>query len=575
MKKLFRYLLPYKYATIIALSLTGFELAVELIQPVLMAKIIDEGITSGNMNLVYLWGGILLALSFIAFAAGIVNSFYSSRVGQGVGHDLRKDLFEKIQQFSFKDFQEFPTSSLITRLTNDVTQIQNFIFMSLRIALRAPLFIIGGMIMAFTVNVKLAMILFISVPILMVIVFTLIGKGVSLFHRVQKKLDQVNSIIQENLIGIRLIKAYTRGDHEQKRFEKVNELLKEDNAKALQIMEMTMPILMFGMNVAMVIIVWFGAAELNTGGAQAGEIVAVLNYGTKIMFSFTVFSFVMMNYSRAQASSQRLLKVLDQNTSGEEMTSNAKERKILGKVEFDQVSFQYPQSKQPALCSISFTINPGQRVGILGETGSGKTSLLQLIPRLYEASSGSIRMDDEEIEKYDKQVLRKQIGLVPQEAHLFTGTIKENIVWGKEKASLEEVIDAAKKAEIHDFIMTLPKQYDTMVGQRGVNLSGGQKQRLSIARALIRNPRILLLDDSTSALDAKTEESILFSLKKQSCTTFIVAQKISSVMEADLILLLEEGKLVESGTHEALLKESVRYQKIHNSQMQKEVEQLA
>jgi len=575
MKKLFRYLLPYKYATIIALLLTGFELVVELIQPVLMAKIIDEGIASGNMNRVYLWGGILLALSFIAFTAGIVNSFYSSRVGQGVGHDLRRDLFEKIQQFSFKDFQEFPTSSLITRLTNDVTQIQNFIFMSLRIALRAPLFIIGGMIMAFTVNVKLAMILLISVPLLMVIVFTLIGKGVSLFQRVQKKLDLVNSIIQENLIGIRLIKAYTRGDHEQKRFEKVNKLLKEDNSKALQIMEMTMPILMFGMNVAMVIIVWFGAAELYTGGAQAGEIVAVLNYGTKIMFSFTVFSFVMMNYSRAQASSQRLLKVLDQNTSSEELTSNAKVREIFGKVEFDHVSFQYPQSKQPAIQNVSFTIDPGQRVGILGETGSGKTSLLQLIPRLYEASSGFIRMDDEEIEKYDKRVLRKQIGLVPQEAHLFTGTIKENIGWGKEQASLEEVIDAAKKAEIHDFIMTLPMQYETMVGQRGVNLSGGQKQRLSIARALIRNPRILLLDDSTSALDAKTEESILFSLKKQSCTTFIVAQKISSVMEADLILLLEEGKLVDSGTHEALLKESARYQKIHTSQMQKEVEQLA
>jgi ATP-binding cassette, subfamily B, multidrug efflux pump len=575
MKKLFKYIFPYKYATIIALSLTGFELVVELIQPVLMAKIIDEGITNGDMNPVYLWGGILLLLSFIAFVAGIVNSFYSSHVGQGVGYDLRKDLFDKIQQFAFKDFQEIPTSSLITRLTNDVTQIQNFLFMSLRIALRAPLFILGGMIMAFTVNVKLATILLISVPLLMVIVLALIRKGVNLFQLVQKKLDTVNRIIQENLVGIRLVKAFTRGNHEQGRFEKVNKLLREDNKKALQIMEMTMPILMFGMNVAMVIILWFGSLQLDMGGAQAGEIVAVLNYGTKIMFSFTVFSFVMMNYSRAQASSGRLVEILEQETDAEQLKTPSTGKKIGGRVEFQHVSFQYPQALKRTLDDISFTAEVGQRIGILGETGSGKTSLFQLIPRLFEATEGHIMIDDEDITKYEKEELRKQIGMVPQEAHLFTGTVKENIGWGKENATIDEIIEAAKKAEIHEFIMTLPNQYETMVGQRGVNLSGGQKQRLSIARAIVRQPRILLLDDSTSALDAKTEANILTSIKDQACTTFIIAQKISSVIKADQILLLEEGTLVAKGKHEQLLKESDSYRRIYKSQMQKEMEQLA
>ncbi len=575
MKKLFKYIFPYKYATIMALSLTGFELVVELIQPVLMAKIIDEGITNGDMFPVYLWGGILLLLSFIAFVAGIVNSFYSSHVGQGVGYDLRRDLFDKIQQFAFKDFQEIPTSSLITRLTNDVTQIQNFLFMSLRIALRAPLFILGGMIMAFTVNVKLATILLISVPLLMVIVLTLIRKGVTLFQLVQKKLDRVNSIIQENLVGIRLIKAFTRGTHEQGRFEKVNKLLREDNKKALQIMEMTMPILMFGMNVAMVIILWFGSLQLDIGGAQAGEIVAVLNYGTKIMFAFTVFSFVMMNYSRAQASSGRLVEILEQETDAEQLNTPSTGEKIDGRVEFHHVSFQYPQALKRTLDDISFTAEVGQRIGILGETGSGKTSLFQLIPRLFEVTEGHITIDDEDITKYEKEELRKQIGMVPQEAHLFTGTVKENIGWGKENATFDEIIEAAKKAEIHEFIMTLPHQYETMVGQRGVNLSGGQKQRLSIARAIVRQPRILLLDDSTSALDAKTEANILTSIKDQVCTTFIIAQKISSVIKADQILLLEEGTLVAKGTHEQLLKENDSYRRIYKSQMQKEMEQLA
>lgn len=568
MKKLFGYVTPYNRAMWIALSLTGLELAVELFQPIIMAIIIDEGIVKGDLTPVYTWGSLLLGLSVIAFIAGIVNTFYASDVSQGVAHDLRRDLFNKIQQFSFKHFQMFPTSSLITRLTNDVTQIQNFLFMSLRIALRAPLFILGGIIMALVVNFRLALILLITVPILLVIILWILKIGIQFFQQVQKKLDSVNGVIRENLIGMRLIKAYSRGNHEEGRFLKINKTLMADNKKALRMMELTMPILLLGMNVSMVLILWYGSVELNMGGAQAGEIVAVINYATKIMFAFTVFSFLMMNYSRAQASSSRIVEVLEEETDQQQLLQSiTMEDEMKGDVKFNHVSFQYPSSNEPILHDITFSIKAGETVGILGETGSGKTSIFQLIPRLYDVTSGGIFIDGKNIDEMNVQDLRKQIGLVPQEAHLFSGSIRENIGWGKDDARMEDIIEAAKNAEIHDFILTLPDQYDTKVGQRGVNLSGGQKQRLSIARALIRKPSILLLDDSTSALDAQTEASILKTLKQQACTTFIVAQKISSVKEADHILLIQEGRLIAKGNHESLSKTNTYYQAIYDSQI--------
>nr|WP_077215147.1 ABC transporter ATP-binding protein [Bacillus dakarensis] len=555
-----------------ALFFTVFELAVELVQPIIMAVMIDEGVVKGNLSVIYGWGGLLLGLSLLAFAGGIINTFYSAKVSQGVGYEIRKELFTRIQSFSFKHFQSLPTSSLITRLTNDVTQIQTFIFMGLRIALRAPLFILGGIIMAYSVHVGLAHILLVAVPILLLITLWLLKKGVFYFQLVQKKLDAVNRVIRENLMGIRLIKAYTRGRYEEKRFTDVNDSLMKDNKKALWIMELTMPLLMLGMNVSMVVILWFGSIYLNLGSAQAGEVVAIINYATRIMFSFGVFSFLMMNYSRAKASSARITEVLDVGIEQHllEKRPDGGDLRVEGELEFVDVSFQYSSEKKPVLENLNFFIKPGETVGILGETGSGKTSLFQLIPRLYEVTKGEIFLDGEEIRTIPLQMLRKQIGLVPQEAHLFSGTIKENIGWGKNDASLEEIIQAAKDAEIHDFIKSLPDGYDTRVGQRGVNLSGGQKQRLSIARALVRNPSILLLDDSTSALDARTEKRILTRLKRQACTTLIIAQKISSVKGADHILLLHDGEIIGDGTHEFLLKENSYYQRIYWSQSKEE-----
>lgn len=563
MKLIARFIHPYKLAMGIALLFTIKELALELYQPVIMAIIIDEGIVAGNMTVVYTWGGLLLGLSVLVFVGGVINSFYAAKVSQGVGSDIRGSLFLKIQEFAFHQFQKFPTSSLITRLTNDITQIQNFIYMGLRIALRAPLFIIGGMMMAYTVHVGLANILLVSVPILLLITRWLLRKGVVLFQRVQMKLDSVNRVIRENLLGIRLVKAYSREEFEEDRFVKVNSSLMDDNKKALRIMELTMPILMLGMNVAIMVMLWIGHIELNIGGAKAGEIVAVINYATRIMFSFTVFSFLMMNYSRAKASSSRITEVLVEKTD-ELQSKLPMEQKIKGSVDFNHVSFCY--QNDVVLDDLSFSIKAGEMVGILGETGSGKSSLFQLIPRLYEATAGDIFIDGEKIDSIDLDSLRNQIGLVPQEAHLFTGTIKENIRWGKDDASIEEIIQAAKDAEIHDFIITLPDQYETLIGQRGVNFSGGQKQRLSIARALVRRPRILLLDDSTSALDARTEANILNTLKKQACTILLIAQKISSVKDADQIFLLQDGKLIACGDHQLLLKENSYYQTIYSSQ---------
>lgn len=563
MKILFKFFGPYKLAMGIALFFTILELAVELYQPVVMQIIIDDGIIAGNLDVVYGWGGLLLGLSLLAFIGGIVNSFYAAKASQGIGYDIRKGQFHKIQEFAFHQFQKFPTSSLITRLTNDVTQIQNFIFMGLRIGLRAPLFILGGVIMAYTVNVKLANILIFSIPILLLITIWLLHKGVNLFQRVQKKLDSVNRVIRENLMAMRLVKAYAREDFEEERFVKVNTALMDDNKRALRILELTMPILMFGMNAAMLVILWIGYKELNMGAAQAGEIVAVINYATRIMFSFTVFSFLMMSYSRSKASTSRIREVLEVET--EELQVKPPElQSIHGDIEFEDVSFRYKD--EYVLKDLSFSIKAGELVGILGETGSGKSSLFQLIPRLYEAAKGQILIDGKSIDSVNLDHLRSQIGLVPQEAHLFTGTVKENIQWGKNDASLEEVIQAAKEAEIHDFIMSLPEQYETKIGQKGVNFSGGQKQRLSIARALVRKPSILLLDDSTSALDARTEARILKTLRNQSCTILLIAQKISSVKEADNILLLQDGKLMANGDHATLLEESSYYQKIYNSQ---------
>lgn len=572
MGKIFSYLKPYKLAVAIALFLMLTELVVELMHPLLMAKIIDEGILTGDLDAVMKWGGIMVLFSFIAFAAGIINSFFAAHVSQSFGFDIRRGLFGKIQSFSFANFSLFPTSSLITRMTNDVTQIQNTVFMSLRIMLRAPLLVIGGVVMALIVNWKLALFLVIGVPVLFIFLVWVMKKGGALFKSVQEKLDGVNNVMRENLGGIRLIKAFLRKKHEMKRFDKASEELKDQTVSALRLMEITMPILLLIMNGSILAVLWFGSIGVTNGGAQVGEVVAIVNYATRITGALSIFSFIIMAFARAKASAHRITDVLEEEIDLVDKVDVDKETSFeYGEIEFDQVSFHYPNTDVPVLEDITFHAEAGSTVAIMGATGAGKSSLFQLIPRLYDIDKGTIRVDGKDLTDLSLKGLRKKIGYVPQEALLFSGSVKDNIAWGKEDATLEEIIQVAKDAQIHETIDRLPNKYETVLGQKGVNLSGGQKQRLSIARALVRKPKILMLDDSTSALDLKTEAKLLTAIKNYRCTMFIVTQKVSTAMEADKILLIEDGKLLEEGSHEKLLATSTLYQKIYQSQFGTEV----
>ncbi|MFU2016798.1 ABC transporter ATP-binding protein [Peribacillus butanolivorans] len=571
MKKLFSFLKPYRLLITLALFLMIVELGVELLQPLFIAKIIDDGILQKDLSVVIKWGSIMVGLSIFSFLGGIVNSFTASHVSQSFGHDVRKSLFGKIQAFSFANLNNIPTSSLITRMTNDVTQLQNTVFMGLRIMARAPLIVLGGAIMAITVNLKLSLVLVISIPILVFFLGWVMKRAAKLFKLVQKKLDNVNSVMRENLIGMRLIKAFLRKEHEIKRFDEANDELKRKTVTSLRLIETTMPVLMLVMNLAILVILWLGSEFIATGDIQVGEVVAIVNYATRIAASLSVFSWLIMVISRAKASAERVTEIFETPIDLDEGKMESQSGAVkAGSIEFQDVSFRYPGSGTPVLKNLSFTVEAGESLAIIGATGSGKTSLFQLIPRLYEVESGSIFIDSQDVKNIPLDSLRKRIGYVPQEALLFSGSIKNNIAWGKENATLEELMTAAAHAQVHETVMKLPKQYETQLGQKGVNLSGGQKQRLSIARALVRRPKILLLDDSTSALDLKTESKLLNALKSYTCTTLIITQKISTAMEADKILLLENGEMLAEGKHEVLIKTSTLYRKIVHSQFGEE-----
>ncbi|MFE4240439.1 ABC transporter ATP-binding protein [Peribacillus butanolivorans] len=571
MKKLFSFLKPYRLLITLALFLMIVELGVELLQPLFIAKIIDDGILQKDLSVVIKWGSIMVGLSIFSFLGGIVNSFTASHVSQSFGHDVRKSLFGKIQAFSFANLNNIPTSSLITRMTNDVTQLQNTVFMGLRIMARAPLIVLGGAIMAITVNLKLSLVLVISIPILVFFLGWVIKRAAKLFKLVQKKLDNVNSVMRENLIGMRLIKAFLRKEHEIKRFDEANDELKRKTVTSLRLIETTMPVLLLVMNLAILVILWLGSEFIATGDIQVGEVVAIVNYATRIAASLSVFSWLIMVISRAKASAERVTEIFETPIDLDEGKMESQSGAVkAGSIEFQDVSFRYPGSGTPVLKNLSFTVEAGESLAIIGATGSGKTSLFQLIPRLYEVESGSIFIDSQDVKNIPLDSLRKRIGYVPQEALLFSGSIKSNIAWGKENATMEELMTAAQNAQVHETVMKLPKQYETQLGQKGVNLSGGQKQRLSIARALVRRPKILLLDDSTSALDLKTESKLLNALKSYTCTTLIITQKISTAMEADKILLLENGEMLAEGKHEELIKTSTLYRKIVHSQFGEE-----
>jgi ATP-binding cassette subfamily B protein len=597
MIKLLYYLKKYRVAAIAALVMMLIELTVELAQPYLISKIIDNGIQQGDLSVVWLWGGVLVGSAFVAFAAGIASSFFASHASLGFGYDLREKLYDKVQAFSYAVFNRFATSSLITRLTGDVTQVQDTVFMSLRFMTRVPLVVIGSMIMAVVVNPKLGLLLVVMVPVLLVFVIWMIKKAALLFRNVQRRLDAVNGVIQENLTGIRLIRVFVRMGHEIERFAGYSGKLMKGTISALRLTETTMPFMLLMMNGCIIAVLWFGRRDITTGSATVGEVVAVINYLLRTIGALSALSWILVTFSRASASAQRLNEVFDtedvsdsahdegsrkaeqvgqqsgqSGQSGESLNTGRSAQAgkgspvIQGAVDFQGVGFSYPGSEITVLEDITFSAKRGERIAIMGATGSGKSSLVQLIPRLYTEDQGEVRIDGNDAERLDISTLRGAIGYVPQEVILFTGSVRDNIAWGREDATLEEIKEAARRAQIHETIEKLPNGYDTQLGQRGVNLSGGQKQRLSIARALIRRPSILILDDSTSALDVATEARLLDALEELSCTTFIITQKISSTTSADLILLLDDGHLIGQGKHEDLMDSSELYRRIYESQ---------
>lgn len=572
MRNVFSFLKPYKLPVVIAYAMMLIELVIELLLPLFLGLMIDQGVLQQDIGNIVMWGSIMIGLAILALFAGIINSFYSSHVSFAFGYDLRQKLFSRIQYFSFKNLNNYPTSGIVTRFTNDIRQIQNMVFMGLRIMAKAPLTVIGGVGMAFIVNARLALIFLVTVPLLIVFLYLVMKYASKMFTKVQGNIDNVNRVMQENLAGMRLIKAFSRRGYEENRFMGANEDLANSTKTTFRFVESSMPVLLFIMNMSLIFIIWFGNTQSIAGNAAVGEVVSIVNYAMRVAMSISMFSFIIMTLSRTKASAERVDEVLSlEKESESESYSKTNDLKIeQGRVEYRNIYFKYPLADEMTLKNISFTLEPGETLAIIGATGSGKTSMFQLMPRLYDPDKGEVFIDYKLAADYSFEELRNSIGYVPQSPLLFTGTIRDNIAWGKDDATDEEIIQAAKDAQIHDTIMDLPDQYDTKVGQKGVNLSGGQKQRISISRALIRKPKFLMLDDSTSALDLATEAKLLSAIEKYNCTMMIITQKISTATTADRILLVDNGEILFVGTHEALLHESDLYKKIVESQFGKE-----
>ncbi|ERI93981.1 ABC transporter, ATP-binding protein [Clostridiales bacterium oral taxon 876 str. F0540] len=575
MKPYNKYIQKYWKLFMLALCFLMVEAICDLLQPTIMSKIIDKGVAHGNMNYVLSYGGLMLLITGIGAIGAVIRNIVSSNVSQSFGADLRSDLYKKVQSFSFENIDKLQPASLITRLTNDVTQVQGFVHGTMRIFVKAPIVCIGSLIMAYILNPKMAIILLIVVPVVGLIIYLSMKTGYPYFVKVQKALDKVNSVMREYLSGVRVVKAFNRFNYETKRFNEANEGLAFQNIKAMRVMAMFNPGITFTVNMGIVVVLWLGGLRVSQGQIKVGQIIAFTNYMTQILFSLMMISNVFMMFIRARASAERIGEVFLEENNLIFMENNMECSAIKGRVDFEDVSFSYSNSSEPVLRNISLSFLEGETVGIIGSTGAGKSTLVNLIPRFYNSSQGRILVDGIDVKKYSLNGLREKIAIVPQKSILFTGSLTDNIRWGKEDASLEEIIEAARVSEAHSFIKNLPEEYNTQLGQGGVNLSGGQKQRVSIARALIKKPEILILDDSTSAVDVTTEAKIREALKEYSenLTTIIIAQRITSVMGADKIVVLDNGSIAGIGTHEKLMESCKVYQDIFRSQIGKELMQ--
>lgn len=572
MMKLFRMLKPYRIPIIFILALIFLQTMAELYLPTLMADIVNFGIVKGDVPYIWKIGGFMLLIAIGGTTCSIIASYLSSRTAGGFAKQLRSRVFRHVENFSLQEFDKLGTASLITRTTNDITQVQNVLTMMLRMMIMAPMMCIGGIFMAVSQDAKLSTIFLVVLPVLAGAIALIGSKGFPLFKQIQKKLDRLNLVLREQLTGIRVVRSFNRGEHERVRFNGANTELRDASIKVNVLMATVMPVMMLVMNFSMIAILYFGGLRIDSGDMNIGSLIAFVQYAMQIMFSLIMVSMIFVMVPRASASAERINEVLDMQPDLSDPAQPRTMKSMQGTIEFDHVTFRYPGAENAALSDISFTARSGETTAIIGGTGSGKTTLLSLIPRFYDVTEGTVRVNGTDVRELRQEELRSKIGFVPQKAVLFTGTVAENIRQGKEDASMDEVIHAARTAQAENFISEMKEGYDSLIAQGGNNVSGGQKQRLSIARALIRRPEIYIFDDSFSALDFKTDAKLRAALRSETteAAVLIVAQRVSTVMDADRILVMDEGKIVGSGTHKELLENNEVYREIVSSQLTEE-----
>ena len=572
MIKLYRYLKPYVWYIVFVLILVFIQTLSDLYLPTLMSHIVDTGIVNGDTKYIMKLGGFMLLIAAGGTICSITASLLSSKASMGLGQILREKVFTRVESYSLNEFDKLGTSTLITRTTNDITQIQQVTVMILRMMVSAPLMCIGGIIMALSKDKGLTLVLLVSIPLLAIVIFIVAAKGIPLFKLMQIKLDKLNLVLREGLTGMRVIRAFNRGEYQSERFEEANFDLTENAIRVNKIMAIMMPIIMLAMNLTTIAIIWFGGIRIDNGEMQVGDLMAFIQYAMQIMFSIVMVTIMFVMVPRAAASAVRINEVLDivPEIMDPEVLIDADSKK--GYIEFKDVTFSYPGAEQPALNNINFSVKPGEFTAIIGGTGSGKSTLINLIPRFYDIQSGSVLVDGVDVRHVSQESLRAKIGFVPQKSVLFTGTISDNIRYGNKSASDSEVHKAAETAQAIEFISDMKDGFDSFISQGGSNLSGGQKQRLSIARALVRKPEIYIFDDSFSALDFKTDAKLRAALRQETkeSTVLIIAQRVATVMDADRIIVLDDGAIAAIGNHNELMKACSVYQEIVSSQLSEE-----
>lgn len=576
MKQWYKYIKPYLKYFITGPICMIVEVIGEMLMPFMLAVVIDAG-RDGSLTVTK---SILIALGMIGIAVmmmigGVGGAYFGAKASVNFAADLRADVYKKVQEFSFKNIDKFSTGSLVTRLTNDVTQLQNFVNMLLRMALRSPGMMIGGIIMAVMLKPDLSIVLAISVPLMMIAIFGLIFMGFKRFSKMQLKIDKLNSTVQESVTNVRVVKSFVREDYENDKFQTANKELKQSGMSAMKVMIFMGPVSTLFMNITTLVVLWLGSNSVAGGDMEIGVLSAFLTYVSQILMSIMMITMLLMTSARAMASAKRIKEVLNEEIDITDLDAQNREMQVeKGKIEFKNVSFRYyKNSEEAVLNNIDLTIDAGSTVGIIGSTGCGKTTLVSMIPRLYDVDEGEVLVDGINVRDYSLFNLREGVSMVLQKNVLFSGTIKENLLWGDENATEEQIVAASKSAEADKFVASFTNGYESDLGQGGSNVSGGQKQRLCIARALLKKPKILILDDSTSAVDTATEASIRRAFREDipDATKIIIAQRISSVIEADKIVVMDDGRITGVGTHAELLANNTEYQEIYYSQMEKEV----